>query len=51
MKIRKNIQFMYQIGNLKNYDSNVIIQELSKFNLKNKCYTKWIRKVYELYDQ
>ena len=35
--------------NLKNYDSDFIMQELRKFNLK--CFTKWIRKIYELYYQ
>ena len=32
--------------NLKNYDSNLIMQELGKFNLK--INTKWTGKVYEL---
>ena len=32
--------------NLNNYDSHLIMQELAKFNLKKKCYTKGIRKIY-----
>ena len=31
------------VGNLKNYDSHLIMQELGKFN--RKCHTKWIGKV------
>ena len=34
------------LDNLKNNDSNFIMQELDKFNLK--CNTKWIRQIYEL---
>ena len=34
--------------NLKNYNSHLILQELGKFNLKKKCYNKWVRKIYEL---
>ena len=42
LKLNHKIPVVFH--NLKNYDSNLIIQELGKFNL-----TKWIRKIYELY--
>ena len=35
--------------NLKNYDSDLIMQELGKFN--HQCYMKWIRKINGLYYQ
>ena len=34
--------------NLESYDSHLIFKELSKFN---KCHTKWIREVHELYNK
>ena len=46
LKLNRKIPVVFE--NLKNYDSHYIMLELDKCNLKNKCHTKWIGKVYEL---
>ena len=49
LKLNHKIPIVFH--NLKNYDSHLIMKELGKFNLKIKCYTKWIRKIDRLYHQ
>ena len=47
-KVKLNHKTLVIFHNLKNYDSHLIMQELDKFNFKNKRHTKWIRKICEL---
>ena len=49
INVKLNHKIPVVFHNLKNY--HLIMQELGKLNLKKKCFTKWIRKIYELYYQ
>ena len=54
INLNVNHKIPIEFHNLNNYDSHLIMQELSQINLKIlnlKCYTKWIREIYELYYQ
>ena len=45
--VKPNDKIPAAFHNLKNYESHLIMQDLGKFSLQS-CYTKWIRKVFEL---
>ena len=47
LKLNLKIPIVFQ--NLKNYDSQLIMQVLGKFNLKVNVISKWIRKISSLY--
>ena len=47
LKLNHKIPVVFH--NLKNYDSQLTMEDLRKFSFINKCYTKRIRKIYELY--
>ena len=40
-----------EFHHLKYYGFHLIVQPIRQTQSKNKCYTKWIRKIYELYYQ
>ena len=48
LKMTKKVPVI--IHNLKGYNSHLIFKELSKFNVKDKCHTKWIGKKYGFYN-
>ena len=49
LKLNDKIPFVFHI--LKNYDSDLIMQELGKFNLKIKLIPNGLKKIYEPYYQ
>ena len=48
INVKLNHRIFIVFHNLKNYDSQLIIKEPDKLNLKKKIHTKWIRKTYDL---
>ena len=43
INVKLNHKILIVFCNLKNYDSNFIMQELGKFGFLNTCLTKWIK--------
>ena len=48
IKTKLNHKIPIVFHNIKNYDSHLIMQELSKFDFNIKRHTKWIRKMYKV---
>ena len=49
LRLTKKIPIKFH--NLRGYDSHLIMQEIGKFDVKKKCYTKWIRKIHSFNNQ
>ena len=47
-KLTKKVLVLFHI--LRGYESHLIMQEIGKFDVKNRCHTKRIRKIHGFYN-